>query len=95
MAGFAIELNNTFQNTFTNVLDDEFNNLKDIHVNKMNIDEIDEIAVILNSLTRYPMALSVNLGLFSLWLKYFTHTLLMTPSLLLVTCSAPGRQCSH
>ena len=44
MAGFAIELNNTFQNTFTNVLDDKFNNLKDIHVNKMNIDEIDEIA---------------------------------------------------
>ena len=43
MAGFAIELNNTFQNTFTNVLDDEFNNLKDIHVNKMNINEIDEI----------------------------------------------------
>ena len=33
MAGFAIELNNTFQNTFTNVLDDKFNNLKDIHVN--------------------------------------------------------------
>ena len=43
IADFTIELNNTFQDTFINVLDDELNNLKDIHVNKMNINKIDDI----------------------------------------------------
>ena len=43
MAIWPSDWNNTFQDTFINVLDDELNNLKDIHVNKMNINEIDEI----------------------------------------------------
>ena len=43
MAIWPSDWNNTFQDTFINVLDDELNNLKDIHVNKININEIDEI----------------------------------------------------
>ena len=43
MAIWPSDWNNTFQDTFINVLDDELNNLKDNHVNKMNINEIDEI----------------------------------------------------
>ena len=40
--GSAIKLNNTFQDTFINVLDAKINNLKDIIVNEIGIDEIDD-----------------------------------------------------
>ena len=42
MASFTIKLNNTFQDTFINVLDAKINNLKDIIVNEIGIDETND-----------------------------------------------------